>query len=98
MNMGTHNLIDWRRLRESRELAGEWRILRAKIRHVVERTCALGEQLAANDDAADAIDIVRQCALDYFAGRPFSVSPFEMMSALGRLFEADAEPPFARAA
>jgi hypothetical protein len=94
----TQNLIDWRLLRESRELAGEWRILRAKIRHVVDRTCALGEQLAANDDAADAIDIVRQCAIDYLDGRPFRVSPFEMMSALGRLFETEVASPHARAA
>jgi hypothetical protein len=39
----THHLIDHKRLRESRELASEWRLLRAKIRHVVECTCALGE-------------------------------------------------------
>jgi hypothetical protein len=57
MTMTTQNLIDWRRFQQSRELAGEWRLLRAKIRHVVERTCALGEQLAVNDDAADAIDV-----------------------------------------
>ena len=96
--MTTQNLIDHRRLHESRELAGEWRLLRAKIRHVVERTCALGEQLAVNDDAADAIELVRQCAVDYLDGRPFRVSPFEVMSALGRLFEPDTGPQYARAA
>jgi hypothetical protein len=91
-------VIDRRRLHASRELIGEWRILRAKLRHVVDRTCALAEQVAADDDAVDAIATLRQCVLDYLDGRPFRVAPVEMMRAVGRVLEIDPARTHARAA
>jgi hypothetical protein len=81
--------IDWRRFHNSRELAGEWRILRAKIRHVVDRTFALVAEAATDDDAADAIETLRVCALDYIEGKPFRVPPIEVMHALALVAEVD---------
>jgi hypothetical protein len=88
--MKTHtNLIDLRRIRESRDHAGEWRILRAKIRHVIDRTCALAAKVASDADEARAIDRIRDCVLEYIDGRSMQMTPLEIASAIRWLFELD---------
>ena len=87
--MKTNHTIHWQRIHTSRELAGEWRILRAKIRHVLDRTCALAGQLVDDEDAADAVDTLRTYVLDHVDGRPFRVSPIELSYALRRLLDLE---------
>jgi hypothetical protein len=96
--MNTNHTIDWRRFHTDRELAGEWRILRAKIRHVIDRTCALAGKLANNEDDAYAIETLRMCVLDYVDGRRFSVAPDELSYAIGRLLAIEPDFAYDRAA
>lgn len=96
--MKTHQDINRRRCRTERELAGEWRILRAKLRHVLDRTCALASEMVHDADDADAIDVARRCLLDYVDGRPFRVPPIEIADAIARLLEMDVERAYDRAA
>ncbi|HTR50273.1 MAG TPA: hypothetical protein VMJ10_06165 [Kofleriaceae bacterium] len=90
--------IDWRRFQESRELAGEWRIVKAKMRHVVDRACRLAERVASDDDAANAIDTLRVFVLDYLDGKPSRVPPIELMRAVGRVLKLEPARTYARAA
>jgi hypothetical protein len=91
-------LIDLRRFQESREHAGEWRVLRAKIRHIVDRTCALAAKVADDEDDAHKIDRIRACLFDYIAGRPMRMTPYEIAAAIGWLLELDNPYTTARAA
>ena len=90
--------IDWRRFQESREVAGEWRILKAKIRHVLDRSCRLAERVALDAESADAIETLRLCLLDYFDGKPFRVPPFEILRAVALVLEHEPDTAYARAA
>ena len=90
--------IDWQRFQESREIAGEWRILKAKIRHVLDRTCRLAERVACDVESADAIETLRLCVLDYFDGKPFRAPPFEILRAVACVLEIEPDHPHARAA
>lgn len=92
--------IDWRRFQESRELSGEWRILKAKIKHVVDRACRLAKKAATDDRAEEAIETLRVFTLDYIDGKPFRMSPFDMMRAFARVAELETADlyAFARAA
>ncbi len=90
--------IDWNRFRTDRELAGEWRILRAKIRHVVDRTCALAENATCSLEDFDAIRTLRMFALDYVDGRPPRLPPSWLVSAVARLCDLDPADVYARAA
>ncbi len=96
--MKTNNLIDLRRVRESRDHAGEWRILRAKIRHVIDRTCALGAKTATDADEARAIERIRTCVLEYIDGRPMRMTAFEVANAIHWLLELDNRMATERAA
>ena len=90
--------IDWRRFQESRELAGEWRLLKAKIRHVLDGSCRLAERVALDAESADAIETLRLCVLDYFDGRPFRAPPSEILRAVARVLEIEPDAAYARAA
>ncbi len=90
--------IDWNRIRNDRELAGEWRILRAKIRHVVDRACALAENATRSIDDTDAIRTLRMFALDFIDGRPPRLPPSWLVSAVARLCDLDLADVYARAA
>jgi hypothetical protein len=82
-------LIDLRRFQESRDHAGEWRVLRAKIRHIIDRTCALAAKVANDEKDARKIDRIRECLFDYIAGRPMRMTPYEIAAAIGWLLELD---------
>ena len=79
--------IAWRRIHENRELAGEWRILKAKIRHVVDRTCRFAERLVRDIETYDAIETLRICALEYIDGKRPRLTPLEMLHVLTRVLE-----------
>jgi hypothetical protein len=74
-----------------RELAGEWRILKAKVRHVVDRVCRFAEHLVPDIETFDAIETLRICALDYIDGKPPRVAPAEMLYALTRVLELESD-------
>ena len=92
------NKIDWTRLQGDRELAGECRILRAKLRHVVDRAFALVENLTSSLDDTDAIRTLRMFVLDGFDGRPPRLPTSWVLAAIEQLLDVEIPLSYARAA
>jgi hypothetical protein len=70
-------------------LPGEWRILRAKIRHVIDSACRLAARSTRDIQDYDAITALRTCALDYLDGRPQRLPASWLVAALDRLLDVD---------
>jgi hypothetical protein len=93
--MTTNELIEMRR---RQELAGEKRILKAKLRHAIHRACALTRELVASGDEANAIETILLSAFDHVGDQPRSVAPIELVRAINQLLASDLDRMRERAA